>query len=437
MIVKQKLLIWVFALSCFFSLQAYAELTIEITQGVDNPTPVAISPFSWSGTQLLPEDIGAIIENDLKFSGRFNLLPKNDMLSYPDAIQNVFYRDWRALGRDYLLVGKITPVENNKVQIVYSLMDINRQQKIFSKKLTAPKSALRDVAHRISDQAFEALTGIEGAFSTKILYVTAKFLEKGKFNYKLWRSDFDGERATLLLNSEEPILSPTWSPNGKDIAYVSFEETRPAIFKQTLSSGKREKLTHFKGMNSSPAFSPNGKDIAFVLSKDGSPDIYVMNIASKKMRKVGSNNFAIDTEPTWLPDGKSIAFTSNRGGKPQIYQVTLNSGQVKRLTYDGDYNARARAMPDGSGLIIVNRTNGQFQIARYDFDRQRTYVLTNTKLDESPSIAPNGSMVMYAAKRGDRGVLAVVSVDGMVKSIIPSKAGISVREPAWSPYVGK
>lgn len=437
MITKHCLFSVMIAFTLVISSQSWAELTIEITQGVDNPTPVAVSPFSWGGTEPLPEKIGAIIENDLKFSGRFDLLSQADMLSYPDATQNVFYRDWRALGRDYLLVGKITPAADNKVEIRYSLMDINRQSKIFTKTLTAPKTALRDAAHRISDQAFEALTGIDGAFSTKILYITSKFLGKGKFNYKLWRSDFDGERATLILNSDEPIMSPTWSPNGKDIAYVSFEAGRPAIFKQTLSNGKREKLTHFKGMNSSPAFSPDGQQIAFVLSKDGSPDIYVMNLASKKMTKVGSNSFAIDTEPTWLPDGKTIAFTSNRGGKPQIYQVNLTSGSTTRLSYDGDYNARARAMPDGSGLILVNRTHGQFQIARYDLKRQRTYVLTNTNLDESPSIAPNGSMVMYAAKRNGQGVLAVVSVDGMVKSIIPAKAGLNVREPAWSPYINR
>jgi len=416
------------------SLSAKANLTIEITEGVDNPTPVAISPFSWSGLDTLPTDVAEIIQSDLRFSGLFNLLDKADMLSYPDAPQNVFFRDWRALGRDYLLVGKISPAEAGKVELRYYLFDVHRQKKVFAKKLTAPKTALRDAAHRIADQTFEALTDIPGAFSTKILYVTGKFLGGGKYNYKLWISDFDGERKKLILNSDEPILSPTWSPDAKHIAYVSFEQGRPAIFMQEISTGKREKLTNFKGMNSSPAFSPDGDKLAFVLSKDGSPDIYIMDLDDKSFEKVVGNSFAIETEPTWTPDGKSLIYTSNQGGKPQVYQKQLKSGEVTRLTYDGDYNARARVMPDGSGLILVNRTQGQFHIARYDMKKQRTYVLTNTNLDESPSIAPNGSMVMYAAKRGDQGVLAVVSVDGKVKSLLPSKEGLDVREPAWSPY---
>ena len=417
----------------FLSLQTSAEITIEITQGVDNPTPVAVSPFSWQGAEKLNEDIAQIIENDLRFSGRFDLLEREDMLSFPAAPQDVFYRDWRALGRDYLLTGQILPLADNKLEVRYYLFDVNRQKRIFGKKLTASKKSLRDIAHRIADVSFEHLTNIPGAFSSKILYVTGKFLGQGKYNYKLWVSDFDGERAKLILNSNEPILSPTWAPDGKKIAYVSFEKGRPAIFTQILTSGEREKLTNFKGMNSSPAFSPDGDKMAFVLSKDGSPDIYIMDLDSKKIRKLAANSYGIDTEPSWMPDGKSIVFTSNRGGKPQIYQAKLGDKNAKRLTYDGDYNARARVMPDGSGLILVNRTQGQFRIARYDMKRQRNYVLSNTLLDESPTIAPNGSKVMYAAKRSSTGVLAVVSVDGAVKSLLPSKASHDIREPAWSP----
>lgn len=414
---------------------ARAELTIEITQGIDNPTPIAISPFSWSGHYALTEDVSAIITADLTRSGLFQIMPKEDMLSYPDRPQHVFYRDWRALGRDYLVIGRMAPTNNNQsVEIEYYLFDVLRQKTLIGKKIVAANNALRDVAHRISDAVFEKLTNIPGAFSTRMLYVSGKVLGGGQYNYQLYIADADGARAKLVLNSDEPIVSPTWSPDGRQIAYVSFENGRPAIYRQVLATGEREKLTNFKGLNSSPAWSPDGKQMAMVLSKDGSPDIYIMDLDSKALRKVAKHNFAIDTEPQWLADGQSLVFTSNRGGQPQIYKVDLHTNAVTRVTYDGDYNARARVMPDGSGLIMVHRENGRFHIARYDMERDRTYVLTSTELDESPSIAANGSMVMYATKRANRGILAAVSIDGRVKFNLPSE-GRDVREPAWSPFL--
>ncbi len=424
-------------LFCVFycvSLLAHAELVIEITQGIDDPTPISISPFSWSGSQPLPEDVSAIVEADLKRSGLFDVMPKGNMLSKPDRPQNVFFRDWRALGREYLLIARMQPVRGGEsVQIDYYLYDIYREKKLMGKQLTASMSGLRDLAHLISDEVFEKLTNIRGAFSTKMFYVSGKVLGGGKYNYQLFVADADGARARLVLNSDEPILSPTWSPDGKQVAYTSFEKGRPAIYRHVLATGKREKLTNFKGINSSPAWSPDGSKLAMTLSKDGSPDIYVLDLATKKFKKVAAH-YAIDTEPQWMADGQSLVFTSNRGGQPQIYQVDLSTNAVKRLTFDGNYNARARVMPDGSGLILVHRNNGQFHIARLDLMRSRIHILTNTQLDESPSIAANGSMVMYATKRANQGILAAVSIDGRVKFNLPAQ-GRDVREPAWSPFI--
>lgn len=414
---------------------AHANLMIEITQGVDNPTRMAVSPFSWSGMDILPEDVAAIVHADLERSGLFEMLSAGDMLSHPDKPEDVFFRDWRALDREYLLIGRMSP-QDGKVEVRYQLFDVIRQETILSYKLTASKNGLRDLAHKISDQVFEKITNIPGAFSTKLLYVSAKNLGNNKYNYQLYISDADGARAKRVLNSDEPILSPAWSPDAKQIAYVSFEDGRkPAIWRQELASGKREKLTNFPGINSSPAWSPDGKHMAFTLSKDGSPDIYVMELATKQIRKVAPHNFAIDTEPQWSTDGQNIIFTSNRGGQPQIYSVDIHTNRVQRLTYQGSYNAKARVMPDGSGLVVVHRTQGgQYRIARYDLDRNRLFVLTDTHLDEAPSIAANGSMIMYATKRGEQGILAAVSIDGRIKFDIPSQ-GRDVREPVWSPYL--
>lgn len=417
----------------FCSQLARAELTIEITQGIDNPTPIAIVPFSWQGSGAPQEDIASIVEADLYHSGQFRPLSRSDMLGTPHEQKEVYYRDWRALGIEYLLVGKLKSVGGDKpIQLQYELFDVLKQERIVFERASGKVSQLRDLAHLVSDKVYQKLTGVRGAFSTKILYISAKRLGGAKFSYRLIKADADGARSQLILESDEPILSPAWAPNRKEIAYVSFEGGRPGIYRQVLATGKRERLTNFRGLNSAPAWSPDGKKMAMVLSKDGNPEIYIMDLASKKLTRL-TKKFSIDTEPSWMPDGKSIVFTSNRGGKPQIYQVTLATGWVERLTYDGDYNARARPLPDGRGLVIVHRKRGQFHIAVQDLSRGTIDVLTKTSLDESPSIAPNASMVMYATQRQGQGILAAVSIDGNVKFHLPSKFR-DVREPAWSPF---
>ncbi len=427
------LVVWVGLI--LMSFNVHAKLTIEITQGIDNPTPIAISPFSWSGKGRLPENITQIVGNDLSRTGMFVLLPQADMLSHPDVPEEVYYRDWRALKQDYLLIGRIEPVAGNleRLRVHFRLYDIYRQKILLSENLVGSTKELRVLSHRISDKVFEKLTNIRGAFSTKILYVSSA-LKNGSERFRLWVADADGARATAIVDSQEPIVSPSWSPGGKRIAYVSFEDRRPAIYIQELSTGKREKMTNFKGLNGSPSFSPDGKKLAMVLSKDGSPSIYVMDVATKKLKMVGSHRFAIDTEPQWLPKGNTLMFTSNRGGSPQLYSVNVETNQVKRLTYQGRYNARGRPIPDGSGLVMIHLEDNDFYIARQDFSTGRLSVLSDTKLDESPSIAANGSMVMYATKRDNQGVLAAVSIDGRIRFVLPSQ-GEDVREPAWSPFL--
>ncbi len=413
------------------------ELRIEITKGNDRPTVVAVVPFATPPGPPLPESVSDIVSADLYRSGLFRLIPASDMLGLPHQESEVYYRDWRALGAEYLVVGRMTRDAGGVITARVELFDVLRQQKLFAQQWQAPPDNLRDMAHAISDRIYLALTGVRGAFSTKILYVSALNLPNRRYNYRLMLADADGARPRQILESPEPILSPSWAPNGEDIAYVSFEsDRRPAIVRHNLKTGFREKLTYFEGLNSAPAWSPDGRQLAMVLSKDGSPDIYLMDMASKRLTRVTKDNIAIDTEPAWMPDGKSLVFTSNRGGAPQIYRVTLADGWTERMTFDGDYNARAVPLPDGSGIALVHREDGAFRIAVLEFATGRLKTLSHTELaslDESPTIAPNGSMLMYATERQGRGILSAVSVDGSVRFNLPGKDR-DVRDPAWSPF---
>ena len=413
---------------------ARADLTIEITQGMDNPAAIAIVPFAWQGGGVAPDDVALVVESDLVRSGQFAPVARTDMLGLPSTQEEVFYRDWRVLETEYLLIGKASPTPNSGLRIDYELFDVLRQTRVFSGMESGPASDSRMLGHRVADKVYEHLTGVRGAFATRLLYVAVTRGAAGaKDSYRLTMSDSDGARPVVLLESREPLLAPAWAPDAKQIAYVSFETGRPAIFRQDLATGQREQLTNFQGLNSAPAWSPDGKTMAMVLSKDGNPDIYLMDLATRQLTNI-TNSYAIETEPAWMPDGKSLLFTSDRGGKPQIYRYELGSGATKRITFEGSYNARARVAQDGRNVVLVHQSSGNFNIAVFDLVTNRMHILTSTQLDESPSIAPNGSMVLYATKFEGRGILAAVSVDGGAKFRLPASQG-DVREPAWSPFL--
>ena len=425
---KPEITIGICLLVLMLPLRVLAELTIEITQGVDNPTRIGISPITQDGKSL-PEDVSKIISADLERSGLFQPIPKRDMLSFPSTVKEVYYRDWRILGAEYLVVGK-TSRQGGIYQITFSLLEVHSSRLVFTKMVKGSNTQLRDLAHYISDEVYLAVTGIPGAFSTRVAYITA-IPSRGKMKFRLMVSDVDGARERLMLESKEPIMSPAWSPDAKHLAYVSFETGRPAIFRQNLVTAKREQLTNFRGLNGAPAWSPDGRKLALVLSKDGNPEIYTFDFQSRRFTR-RTKHFAIDTEPNWTPDGKSLVFTSDRGGSPQIYKLVMATGQVERLTFKGSYNARPRLAADGRTLVMVHRNNGRFHIASQDLVTGDLRVLTQTYLDESPTVAPNGAMLLYATKKGNKGVLAAVSLDAGVKFFLPARFG-DVREPAWSP----
>lgn len=416
----------------FFTGLCRADLTIEITRGIDGALPVAVVPFGWQGNQQkAPVDLASIVAADLTRSGRFTTLPASDMLTRPHNPTQVRFRNWRALGQESLVIGHLRETGADQYSVTFQLFDVFRGEQVTGYTIPSSGRDLRRVAHRISDIIYEHLTGERGAFTTRIAYVVAGMSDK-QLGFQLKIADADGYNPKTITTSKEPIMSPAWSPDGSRIAYVSFEKRRPSIFVQTLQNGKREKLVSYPGINGAPAWSPDGGRLALTLSKDGNPDVYILDLISRSLQKL-STSYAIDTEPVWAKDGQSVLFTSDRGGQPQIYSVSASGGKAKRLTFEGDYNARATVSPDGKSLAMVQGSGGIYRIAILDLDSRITRILTKGRLDESPSYAPNGSMILYAARQGGQGLLLAVSADGRVHQRLISDRG-EVREPAWSPF---
>jgi TolB protein len=418
--------------------QAQQLFTIQITDGADDPVRIAIVPFEWTGFGALPENVTTIVNNDLRNSGIFAPLEEGNFLSQPHQQSEVFFRDWNLLGAQYLLIGRIMQSPNSDLmQVQYELFDVNRQSRLFGEVISGGQNQLRDIAHKISDVVYEQVTGVRGAFSTKLLYITSQGSGPTQTRYQLNLSDVDGARAQVLLESQEPIMSPAWSPDGKQIAYSSAESGNWAIFIQDLASGQREQITSFPRQNAAPTWSPDGTRMAMVLSQDGNPDIYVMDLRTRELRKV-TNHFAVDTEPSWTPDGKALLYTSDQSGssRPQIYRVELDTNFSERITFEGVYNAKAEMLQDGQNMVVVHHydANDSYHIAIMNLERNTINILTDTALDESPTIAPNASMILYSSKENGRGVLNGVSIDGKVKFQLPVTSG-DVREPAWSPFM--
>jgi TolB protein len=414
-----------------FASSSQAELTIEVVSGIDQQTRIAIVPFEWKGNGLAPTEFDQIISNDLQLSGLFENISPGNMLSFPSPDSEVNFRDWRILDADYLLVGNAEVVAGRLISEV-ELYDVPSGRQVMARRITAGPQDGRDISHRIADLAYEEITGIPGIAESRILYVTDFLNINGERRYRLMLADQDGAREQLVIESADPIMSPAWSPNGEDIAYVSFETGRAAIFMQNLSTGEREQLTNFTGINGAPAFSPDGTKLALTLSKDGNPEIYVLNLATRDFSRI-TDHFSIDTEPNWTADGQGLVFTSDRGGLPQIYEIDLQSGRIARLTFRGDYNARPRLSADGRFLVMVHRNDGIYHIAVQDLTDDTLIIVTQTQLDESPTISPNGALVMYATKLNGNSILAAVSLDAGVKYNLPATTSSDVREPAWSP----
>jgi TolB protein len=419
--------ILLFLLLWGWHLTAAAGLTIEITQGAEGALPIAVVPFGGSA----PEDVAAIVASDLKRSGRFKPLPTSDMLARPHSKAEVDFRDWRALKQESLVVGQVNQTGSG-YQIQFELLDVFRGESLAGYQFNTSARDVRPTAHHIADLIYEALTGERGAFATRIAYITGLRSADGKERVALQVADSDGFNPQTIFSSNEPVLSPAWSPHGRRLAYVSFENRKPAIYVQDVYSGQRERIADFSGINGAPAWSPDGRSLAITLSKDGNPDIFVMDVGSRGLRAI-TRHPSIDTEPAWSPDGQHLVFTSDRGGSPQIYRVSAAGGEPQRVTFDGKYNARASYSADGKRLTMVTRDGGEFRIGVLDVASKAFRTVSEGNLDESPSFAPNGSMIIYAARAQGRGVLYAVSADGRTRQRLALDIG-DVREPVWSPY---
>jgi TolB protein len=414
------------------SLATKAAVDLELTQGVNSKVPVAVVPFGGNSAATDLLNISAIVNADLQSSDRFRLLDPAKMTTMPQNANDVVPKTWQSLNMDNLVVGSVKPTADGKYQVSFQLLDINAKPSVLiSKQFLVPAKGMRRLAHHISDLVYEKLTGEKGIFSTHIAYVVVEKQRNIPVRYRLEVSDMDGYDPRNLIVSREPIMSPAWSPDGNRIAYVSFEKNHAGIYIQDIASGNRRLVTDYPGINGAPSWSPDGTKLAFTLSKGGSPSIYTFELGTNNLVQK-THNDAIDTEPSWSPDGKSLIFTSNRSGGPQIYRIDLASGNIQRLTYIGNYNASGTFSPDGKNIVMLHQENGAYNIAIQNLQTGKIDILTETGKDQSPSIAPNGSMVVFATKAGPRQVLGMVSTDSQTKLSLPARGG-DIRDPDWSP----
>ena len=408
------------------ALPALAQLSIEITGAGANRIPIAIAPFA--GEAALPPGITAIVRADLERSGLFRALEVPPLVPQPTEASNVNYAEWKSRLADALVLGSIAVRSDGRFEVRFRLYDVVKQSPIGGVAYTMSRDQLRATGHRIADYVYEKLTGEKGVFSTKIAYVV-----KRGARYELQVADADGANEQAMLVSNEPIISPAWSPNGKRIAYVSFQNKKPIVYVQDVEVPKQNVVANFKGSNSAPAWAPDGAKLAVALSRDGNSQLYLINPDGSNPRRL-SNSGGIDTEPNFSRDGQWLYFTSDRGGSPQIYRMPAAGGEAQRVTFEGSYNVSPRVSPDGKSLAYIMRNGGKFQAALLDLNTRQIQVLTDSEFDESPSFAPNGRQILLATVIGGRGVLSAVSSDGRVKQRLTLSAG-DVREPAWGPLI--
>ena len=408
-----------------FSNALTSELILEITQGTEDPFRVAILKFE--GDQKVSNDIDKIIRNNLKRSGEFNLFTNEDLLSLPTDETEVIFNDFKILNIDYLVIGKIVK-DGISISVVYDIFDINKGKKIRTSTVYGIPNKNRQLGHYVSDGIYEEITGMKGISSTKILYVTENK------NFNLMVADADGSNEQILLKSNDPIISPAWSPDSKKVAYVSFETGMAKVYIQDIATGERELAIENSSQISSPSWSPDGKFLSLTMYQDGNAEIYILNLKNRNLTRL-TNHFSIDTESSWSPKGSKIMFTSGRSGSPQLYEIDLRrfNAKPKRITFDGNYNAKGSYLPNNEGFIFVHRENTNFQIAIKYFNENFVRPLTNAQLDESPSISPNGNVIVYAIKDDGMSLLAGVTLSG-AKFRLPAKMGF-VREPAWSGFL--
>jgi len=410
-----------------------AEIRIVIDQGVDSARPIAVAPFKWSGDGSPARNVSDIITADLRNSGKFNPLATSKMPQAPTSPSEITPQAWNNLGISIIVTGTVQKGANGKYLVSYQLSDLSggSVNVLAKNQYEVDEKWLRYAAHTASDEVFEKLIGIKGAFRTRIAYIVKNTAKK--FSHELRVADYDGYNQFVIHRSSEPLMSPAWSPDGSKIAYVTFETGRSELVMQTLATGKVQKIASYPRHNGAPAFSPDGSKLAFVLSKDGSLNLYMMDLASSQITQItrGRSN---DTEPSWFPDSQNLAYTSDQAGRPQVYKINVNGGSTQRLTWEGTQNQDTNVSPDGKFMVMVSTMNGKQNLAKQDLATGGVQVLTSTFLDETPSMAPNGTMIIYSATQGLGSVLQLVSTDGRFKASIPATDG-QVKFPAWSPYL--